>query len=186
VEVPPDVELSGSESFRGLVLPLVKALGHFYKQEKPPATAMYFDAHLVFAVAVVDAPMIAVTIDEGKQKLTAVPWVRILRNESMDSDDWTERSKRYAIDVVHKDFLQPFLKNHLEPYAAKFGELALKHQLEIASGKAFAENMWHGHIAPLESRLKPRMTTHAVRRPMQILSHAIRQIGRLIMGKKLH
>ena len=38
-----------------------------------------------------------------------------------------------AIDVVHKDFFDDWVKRHVEVYAQKFATVALRHQTEIAT-----------------------------------------------------
>ncbi|MGA2902682.1 MAG: hypothetical protein ABSD98_02545 [Candidatus Korobacteraceae bacterium] len=151
-----DLELSGADPYCCLVLPLIKAIHHFEVAEQPVKTAWYFDAHLVMAVGVLDASIITATQEKGGTVLTLAPWVRVLRHEySEDYDHW-ERQRLSAIDIVHKDFLQAFLTTHLLPFSERFSERALRHQVELATGKGFISRMGTESWDGLESRLGPR------------------------------
>ena len=46
-----------------------------------------------------------------------------------------------AIDVVHKDFFDDWVKRHVEVYAQKFATVALRHQTEIATGSGYVAGM---------------------------------------------
>ena len=72
-----EIELSGTEAYTGLVLPLIKALHHFRVAKHPVQTAWYFDAHMVITLAVLDAPMVAVSFENQTTTLTLTPWVRV-------------------------------------------------------------------------------------------------------------
>ena len=149
-----DIVLSGTESYQGLVLPLVKSMQHFDEAEAPPKTAHYFDAHLTFGIGVIDGPMIGVTVGETSHKSEFIPWVRVFRHESYEHEDWTERKKLFAIDIVHKDYFDTFINNHLLPFANKYGVLIIKHDEKIADGKAFAKGMDKNGGHNLEPRLE--------------------------------
>jgi hypothetical protein len=151
-----DLELSGSEPFNALLLPILKAMQHFKKAEAPPKTARYFDCHLVVGLALLDAPMIGVRLSEqGEQASFFAPWIRVSRHESYENEDWTKRSSLYAVEIIHKQFFERYLNEHLFPFADTFSKLALKHDIEIASGQGFAsglmEKTWN-----VEPRLQPR------------------------------
>jgi hypothetical protein len=151
-----EIELSGSESFYGLVLPILKSLYHFQEAETPPDTARYFDAHLAIGVGVVDAPMIGVRASQTSNELSLIPWVRVLRHEYLkDAERW-DRSKLFALDMIHEDFLETYIEKHVLPFAERFAELALKHQKILATGKAFAQGMGKDSWKDIESRIKPR------------------------------
>jgi hypothetical protein len=149
------VELSGEDSFRNLVLPLMKALHHFEKSEAPAKTHQYHDCHLALAVAVIDAPMIATNVaNDGTTSLVLTPWIRVVRHEAKDNDDYFKRYESYAIDVVHKDFFESFVSDHALPFAERFSEVAIKHHVELATGQAFLEGEPTSSIK-IETRLKP-------------------------------
>ena len=154
-----DIALSGTEAYQGLMLPLIKSLQHFDESETPPKTAHYFDAHLPFAIGVIDGPMIAVTVDEKSHTSELIPWVRVFRHESYENEDWTERKKIFAIDIVHKDYFETFIDNHLLPFVNKYSELIIKHANEIAEGKAFAKGMGKNSWTAIEQRLEKHSIT---------------------------
>jgi hypothetical protein len=149
-----DITLSGNESYQSLVLPLLRSLQYFEKFETPPKTAVYFDCHLPFAVAVLDSPMIGVTIKEKVHTTKLIPWVRLFKYESFESKDLTDRSKLFAIDIVHKDFFDTYISSKLIPFVAKFSTLILKHSELIAKGKGFAKDMEKNSWTDIEPRLE--------------------------------
>lgn len=149
-----DIALSGTESYSGLVLPLIKSMQHFDEAETPPKTAHYFDAHLPFSIGVIDGPMIGVTIEEKTHKSEFIPWVRVFRHESYEHDEWTERKKLFAIDIVHKEYFDTYLNSHLLPFAKKYAHLIIKHDDKIAEGKAFAKGMGKQSCRDIEARLE--------------------------------
>jgi hypothetical protein len=68
-----DLELSGSDAFHGLVLPLLKALDFFERTRAPRAALHHSDLHLALALGVLDAPMIAVTVSGEEPAYELVP-----------------------------------------------------------------------------------------------------------------
>jgi hypothetical protein len=151
-----ELELSGSEPFNALLLPVLKAMHHFKKAEAPPETARYFDCHVTLGLAVLDAPMVGVRITEKGEERILLPWVRVMRHESYENEDWTKRSSLYAVEIIHKDFLGQYLEKHLFPFARVFPELALRHQDEIASGKGFVPGLQKDSWTDIEKRMQPR------------------------------
>ncbi len=151
-----ELELSGSDPFNSLVLPILKAIQHFKKAQSPPSTALYFDCHTVFGLAVLDAPMVGIRITEKGEEMLFTPWVRVLRHESYESQDWLKRSTLYGIDILHRDFFPDYLRKHLSPFAEDFSSLALRHQEEIASGKGFASGLEKNSWQEIEKRLRPK------------------------------
>lgn len=151
-----DLELSGTEPFQNLILPMVKALKYFKKEVSPPKTAVYFDCHLVLGVAILDAPMVIANIEQNSSELSLSPWIRVIRHEAVEADHEFNRIQTYVIDVVHKAYFETYLDTHVAPFASKFGELAIKHVTEVADGKGFVSGLGklaHMNIEPL---LKPR------------------------------
>lgn len=150
------VELSGSEPFHELVLPILKAMHHFQTAESPTKTSQYFDCHLVIGIVILDAPMVGVLVSEQNRNLTLLPWARVVRHESKEIPDWFHKTRLFAIDIVHKDFLQYYLDKHVFPFAQEFSRLVIKHQQILASGKAFAKGMQKYWSKNIEQRLEPR------------------------------
>jgi hypothetical protein len=70
--------------------------------------------------------------------LTLAPWIR---RDSLENETWFRRTRNWSIDVVHKDFLPSYIGDHISPFAERFGQLAINHQVELATGNAFAPGM---------------------------------------------
>jgi len=168
------VELSGSEPFHEIVLPLLKAMHHFQIAESPPKTAFYFDCHLTIGVGVLDAPMVGISVSEQSPDLTLLPWLRVVRHETEESPDWTHPTRLFAIDIVHKDFLQDYLDKHVLPFAEEFRRLVIKHQQVLASGQAFATGMGKYGSYNIEQRLEPRKMSARVSRSKVIGKNILR------------
>jgi hypothetical protein len=151
-----ELELSGTEPYQLITLPLVKAMAHLQVLETPPKTAYYFDLHIGVALAVLDAPMIIVDVSSTGNQLTLAPWARVVRHEYLDGHEWWDRTRWFAIDVVHKDYLPEYVDRHVMPFAKRFAERALRHQDELATGLAFAPDMGKDSWTNLEGRLQPR------------------------------
>jgi hypothetical protein len=151
-----DVELSGTEAYQGIVLPLVKALRFFKKKQEPPSTARYFDCHIPLAIAIIDAPMIAARIQNDKNALSLTPWVRVVRYEAVEAENYHDRTLSFGIDVVHKSFFNTYLQRHAIPFAQQFAPLAIKHHVELSTGKAFVSGMSADFHTDLEKRLRPK------------------------------
>jgi hypothetical protein len=171
-----EVELSGTEAYSGLVLPLIKGLHHLRVAEQPVQTAFYFDAHLVIALGVLDAPMIAVSFENGTTALTLIPWVRVLRHEYLEDAEKWERDHLWAIDVVHKDFLTTYLHTHVLPFAQRYSERVLRHPTELATGKGFVPGMGKDTWGSIEDRLSPRPTSARVSRTKLFFRELIRVV----------
>jgi hypothetical protein len=172
------LDLSGSESYNGLVLPILKSVLHFQHSERPPTTAVYFDAHIVVGVGVLDAPMIGVTVDDTSTTLTLIPWVRVTRHESLEGPHTSERTKLRAVDIVHKDFLFDYLDQNVMPFAKDFATLALKHQVVIANCEAFVPGMGRDSWNDIETRLKPKTLAASLSRAGSVGRNALNQLRR--------
>lgn len=140
-----DLELSGSEAYNSLVMPLVAAFQDFESRCKPPSTAYYFEARVILAVAVLDAPMVGIRVGSGVERsLSFVPWVRLIRNSPPDDSAARKTdptSEPIILDIVHKDYFEAFLTKHVEPFMLSFKERADKHHEILAEGEAFARGM---------------------------------------------
>jgi hypothetical protein len=149
------IELAGTDAFQSIVLPLIKSLKYFKKQEVPVTTALYFDLHIPLAIAVIDAPMIAARIENDQSTLSLTPWVRVARNEAVEAESWFERTNIFGVDIVHKSFFEKYLQAHAIPFALNFAALALKHHVELSTGNGFISGMRADSRTNLEGRLKP-------------------------------
>lgn len=175
------IVLSGSEPFHELVLPILKAMYHFQAAESPPKTAWYFDCNLTIGIGVLDAPMVGVRVSEQSHDLKLLPWVRVVRHETGEDPDWTHQTRLFAVEIVHKDFLEEYLSQHVLPFAQEFCGLATKHQHVLASGEAFAPGMEKFWEEKIEQRLKPREISARVSRFKAIGKNILR----FLTGRKL-
>lgn len=115
--------------------------------------------HIALAVAVIDAPMIAVNVTNSGQSLVYEPWLRVVRNQAVPAEDWFDRSHYYGIDVVHKDFFETYISDHVVPFAERVSKKALKIAVEIATGKAFMPNLVGRSIEEPWSEMTPQTDT---------------------------
>jgi hypothetical protein len=150
-----ELELSGTDAYQNVVLPLVKALRYFEKQQQPPKTAQYFDCHIPLAIAVIDAPMVTARAVGNVNILTLTPWVRVVRNEAVEADHSMDRVQSFGVDVVHRSFFDTYLQQHAIPFAREFARLAQKHHIELATGGGFVSGM-RADSLNIEPRLRPK------------------------------
>jgi len=108
------LELSGEESFRGLALPVLKALSYYLQEVTPRSPQLYQDIRTVVPLVVLRAPIVAVKMVNGGPALESVPWVRLIHNEpgrgsALDSIGRYAFSGNKAFDVVHVDYLSQYV-----------------------------------------------------------------------------
>lgn len=104
------LELSGEEAFRGLALPILKATSYYLDQVNSGTKRLYVDVRTVVPLAVVDAPLLAVHMVDGKPSLEAVPWIRMVRHEPGGrADFFGPQTGSRAFDIVHADFLSEYV-----------------------------------------------------------------------------
>lgn len=114
------VELSGSEPYNSLILPLTKAADH--------ATTLY--AHkrdrnqifpaLVLSICVLDAPMVLFKAPDESAEPVLTPWLRVVRQEPTGERELREAYRWSAIDVVHSAYFETFVDEHVMPFAVEF------------------------------------------------------------------
>ncbi|MFD9763252.1 hypothetical protein ACFWXI_06870 [[Kitasatospora] papulosa] len=161
----PKLELSGTDAYNGIVMPLASAASHFATSSAPKSTFRYFDAHLLSVVAVLDAPMVEAKTTSAGTELTFTPWCRIYRHEPEEPGAFMGHAGRtMAIDVVHKDFFKEYLTRHLIPFGKTFSDRALRHHEVLATGTSFAVGMNANSSSEIYDRLQspahiPRPTT---------------------------
>jgi hypothetical protein len=120
------VELSGAELFNGLILPLVKAFDHATATFAPSGGGGQLAVRLILAIGVLDAPMILVESPHRASAPVLTPWVRVLRQESIEDPKSLSRFRYYAIDLVHIEYFDTFLREKLLPLAKVFGSRVAK------------------------------------------------------------
>ncbi len=144
--------IRGDESYNEIVMPMIKAAEQFKIRAKPPKSAKYFDCHFLACVAVVDAPMVGVKVMDDSNVMTLMPWVRLTRYLTSSNDIWYGESKELPIDIVHKDYFQTYINNHLQPFANEFSKRVMRHQKELASCKGRIKNLdgdFESQLAPI-------------------------------------
>jgi len=149
------IEFSGTESFHGIVLPLLKAMRQLKIAYAPKPTTAFFHFNIILGIGIIDGPMVGVYISEKSPKLKFLPWVRIVRHEIGEKPDIFQSNRLFAIDVIHKDFFKEYIDNDLIPFAEEFSKLAIKHQKVLTSGKGFVTGMKNNSRTNLEERLQP-------------------------------
>jgi hypothetical protein len=120
------VELSGSDPFNSLVLPLVKAQVHAAQQFKAPEKPIWIFPTLMLSISVLDAPMLLVTDPEQAGDPLMTPWVRIIRQEANPNPQSRRGYSYYSFDAVHIGFFEDYLTKHVLPYAEDFGKRAIE------------------------------------------------------------
>jgi hypothetical protein len=131
------LELSGSELFNGVVLPLAKALDHAVRVGFPHPNWTHFEGHLQVPVCVLEAPMVSARTDGAATSLTLTPWVRLIRHEASTSIEgpYDHGSGRLvAIDFVHATYLPTFLTEAVLPTADLFAAAVFDNDEVLVSG----------------------------------------------------
>jgi hypothetical protein len=111
--------LSGLEPFNTLILPLVKAIDHAMSLYEGSSNPILLHPTLILSLSVLDAPMLVVHKPSQASTPVLTPWVRIPRQEA-HSDGIRLNYVHYVADIVHIDFFDEFLSNHLMPFVNDF------------------------------------------------------------------
>jgi hypothetical protein len=136
--------LKGDEPYNAIVKPLIKAIKYYQEKEIPQfalSSYEYIDFHLTVGLAIIDAPMIVVRVGEKGNKLELSPWVRVNRQTSSEDEDRLRLigDKGFSIDVIHKDYLDKYINEHLLPFALEFSKRVRKHEEELIRGESYVE-----------------------------------------------
>lgn len=134
------LRVADSEPFNELARPLTDAMRHYEALEAHRGEASYL-SHLVVGLVVLDAPMVSVQISESGSETSMTPWVRVARHETIEVRDFRRGGKLFAIDVIHKDYLQTYLNDHLFPFTETFSQLLEKYRNTLVSGEGPAAGM---------------------------------------------
>jgi hypothetical protein len=115
------VTVSGTDPFNAVILPLVKAMDH--------ATSLYkAESNLSPREASTPALM---------------PWVRVRRQEAQPDRDRI-KYMHYAVDLIHVDFFDEFIADHLTPFADEFVSRVKKQStILFKSGTVANLDNWH-------------------------------------------
>jgi hypothetical protein len=170
-----DVVLTGTDAYHSIAMPIRSAVEHFRQASQPVPTAHYFDAFMLVGLAVLDAPMLSVSVGtQGQTEIAPVEWYRIWRHEPLAGDQFlAHHGEASAIDVVHKEFLPVYLEEHLLPFADRFAELALRHDEVLATAKGFVPGLGRGPRLDIEADLEPRTVESWVSADNEIIDASI-------------
>jgi hypothetical protein len=83
-----------------------------------------------------------------------------------EPEDGKIRQKGFSFDVVHKDYLDKYIKEHLLPFAYEFVRRVQKHEGELVSGKSYIKFKKGDILHPdIESQLLPNKSKkHSLKR----------------------
>lgn len=138
-------ELSGEEAFRGLALPILKAASYYLEQVEPHERHLFFDVRTIIPLAVVDAPLMAVHMIEGKPTIEAAPWIRMVRHEPGEqTGHFSHQESSRSFDIVHADFLSEYVENVFD-FAREL----------VWRSRTFAQQLLTGHARLNESSFEP-------------------------------
>lgn len=159
-----DIILSGEMPFNEIVHPIMSAMDYFKRVETPPKTAHYFDLHMVIGMCVLDAPMIGVRVNDKGHDSEYIPWVRVLRHQTNTMPDLAHGLSIFAIEVIHKEYLDEYLTSYLVPFAERLAKLSIKHHHIIADGDGFVPGLDEMSLADIEKNLQQESFTDRMTR----------------------
>ncbi len=148
-----ELELTGTDAYNSVIRPLVKAALHYEAISKPPSSFAFVDCTAVVLIAIIDAPMIAIDVQQEGHVMSYAPWVRVLRHEPVPGAQIFDTHRMFAIDCVHWGYLPAYVNSFLLPFAATYAERVERHHTELYYGRGFvaSESMTRAH--ELESHL---------------------------------
>ncbi|HET8954743.1 MAG TPA: hypothetical protein VFN18_03690 [Solirubrobacterales bacterium] len=117
------VEISGDEPFNSLIRPLTKASRRYREHwfNPPAGNRNVHPVRLVFPVAVIDAPLIAVHGRQGRSDLKPVPWMRVIsRHAAGPGRQARTKLGVEVVDLVAADYFENFLADQLDPFFDDF------------------------------------------------------------------
>lgn len=111
-------ELSGDDTYRSISLPMSKAVRHYFNQATPKDQHMVYTVSTVYPLVVLRSPIVGVQTQGDSISTKLLPWVRLVRAESAESEPFRMQTKSRCIDIVHVEFInnyaQQILKTSLE------------------------------------------------------------------------
>ena len=136
-----EFELSGADPFRSIILPLARAVDHILAMRAPDQGMPILYPTLVLSVSVLDAPVILVESPDKTTDPVLTPWIRVVRHEAPKTTaKKIETPLVYTVDIIHEQFLDTFIQQHLLPFCARFAEHAVECG-DILSRGGFVQNL---------------------------------------------
>lgn len=125
------LEISGEETYKGLTLPLLKAVDYLKEQTAPKPEAKVLFPRFIVSVAVIRAPLIGAYLHKGRTMMLAIPWVRVSRVEpSINEHD--SSNVRY-FDIISSDHFAEYLRSLVND-AQELSERMRRHDEVVYSG----------------------------------------------------
>jgi len=154
------IELSGTEAYNSLVLPLIKAMQHFEEAMLPKGGAdpkIKLTCMVTLGIGVLDAPIIGVrpSAEDSGPHIIRLPWVRVARRGAIETPLLDENKGTFGIDVVHKDFLDEYLSEHVLPFFLDLSRSAIQHSKIMRTGTGFGVMDDSGRIELKRRRARP-------------------------------
>ena len=137
----PRLDLSGSEPFNGIVLPLISALEYWLQYRATGAApSARISPTLTVCACILDAPMVVVEGTPEEPKLSMEPWVRVVRQEAAVLNAGRSARRQYVIDVVHRRFITEYM-NRLLAFAEFFGATAARKADTLLRRQGWVDNI---------------------------------------------
>lgn len=151
------LEISGEETYRGLTLPLLKAVDYLKEKTKPAHKLKSLNQSLnprfIASLAVVRAPLIGAYLHDGRTIMLAIPWVRVARVEP-GTNDSGQSNVRY-FDMVSSEYFPRYLK------------VLLRDSLELTQRmQDNAKVLYSGAGLLRESSVEPEPETYEIMEPI--------------------
>jgi hypothetical protein len=129
-----EIELSGVDPFKSIILPLARALDHTVAMNLPRSSSILYP-RVILAISVLDAPIILVEAPDKTSDPLLTPWVRVVRHETTSATiDARIMSLFYVVDIIHIGFLDTFIQQYLLPFSELFAKRAIKCGNILAQG----------------------------------------------------
>lgn len=154
------VEISGQETFNSVVRPLTKAANRFREHWRSPGSSVQdtIAVRLIFPIAAVDAPLLAVRGRRGASEIEPTTWMRVISRHPADGNQTPRRELGFdVIDVVAADYLESFVDEQVAPFVAAFTESLAKVQDVVLAGSGSLPDFEIGAELPYDllDRIRP-------------------------------
>jgi hypothetical protein len=135
------IELSGDEVFRGLTVPVLKAVDHFRTQVEPPEDWLYRTIRFLVPIVVLDAPMVGVSMTQGVVSLVPLSSVRLTITRPKDDAreyESAEENRIYGVDFVSLESLDEYVTSTQE-WAQVLMSRIDEFATQVVTGQALVE-----------------------------------------------
>ena len=160
-----DIELSGDEVFRGLTVPVLKAVDHFRAQVEPPENWLYRSIRFLVPLVVLDAPMVGVTMIDGVASLEPLESVRLTITRPQGDDHASDLNSISGVDFVCLDALDKYVDT-MQDWAQVLVSRIDQFAAQVVTGKALGDiSVLLGEAdapePPPSARLRPLLSKEA-------------------------